>query len=203
MSNRNRLILVTSGFVVVALLLYLFLVKPRSAEVDDLAALVAAEEVTTQTLQTQVQQLEALKEDAPRLEEELKTVRGFVPIKSQVDRFIDQIEKRAKEAGVDFVEVTPEVPKSPPEGASIAQIRLSIGASGTFFSLNDFVRLVYDMPRAIRIDLLSLEADQTGTAVRILNLRATARIFFELPAAGAAPQPAPGATPEPPPGETS
>jgi hypothetical protein len=76
-----------------------------------------------------------------------------------------------------------------------------IGAEGGYFALQDFLRRLYDLDRALRVDNLSVVAgteEVTGTA-QPPALLATARIFFELPAGGAvtAPTTTPPATTTP------
>ena len=211
MSTRTRLVAVGAAFVVVALLMYMFLIRPRQAEVGDLQTQVATEENTTQALQLELARLQALKENAPELEAQLKKVRDLVPRKNAVVKFIRQVQRIADEAGVDFVNIGPEVAKPPPEGALLAEVRITIGIGGDFFSVQDFVRRFYDLDRAVRIDLLSLEGTTDTSGARIVTLNATARVFFELPAGGVSATPgtdgtiAPGTetTPAPPDGTES
>ena len=189
MKTRTRLVAVGAGFVVVALLMYMFMIKPRQAEFGELETQVATEENRTQALQLELERLEALEANAPKLEAQLEKVRGLVPRKNAVVKFIRQVEEVASEAGVDFVNIGPEVAKPPPEGALVAEVRMTIGVGGDFFSVQDFVRRFYELDRAVRIDLLGLEASLDTTGARIVNLTATARVFFELPEGGVVPVP--------------
>lgn len=189
MKARTRLIAVGAGFVVVALLMYMFMIKPRQAEFGELETQVATEENRTQALQLELARLEALKANAPELEAQLEKVRGLVPRKHAVVKFIRQVQRVASEAGVDFVNIGPEVAKPPPEGALVAEVRMTVGVGGDFFSVQDFVRRFYELDRAVRIDLLSLEASTDATGARVVNLTGTARVFFELPEGGVAPVP--------------
>jgi hypothetical protein len=62
-----------------------------------------------------------------------------------------------------------------------------IGASGTYFAIQDFVRRVYALDRAARFDNLTLIVNEDESAPEgELTLESTARVFFELPAGGAA-----------------
>jgi hypothetical protein len=94
------------------------------------------------------------------------------------------------------------VPKPPPEGAQVAEIRAVIGAEGDYFALQDFLRRLYDLDRALRIDNLAITSEEDQETDQLtVTLTATARIFFELPAGGAAAAP-PGTTPAPAPTPT-
>ncbi len=183
MSTRTRLIAVGVGFVLVGLLMYMFLIRPRQSELVEVQTQIATEENATQALQLELARLQALEENASELEAQLERVRALVPRKNAVSKLIRQIQSAATEAGVDFVEIGPEVAKSPPEGATVAEVRMTIGVGGDFFSVQDFVRRFYDLERAVRIDLFNLETQiDTATGERIVRMNATARIFFELPA---------------------
>ena len=73
---------------------------------------------------------------------------------------------------------------------------MKLGSSGGYFSLQDFIRRLYELDRAVRIDNLTMAGTQTETAGVEITLDLTARIFFELPGA-------PGSTTEAPPNTTT
>ncbi len=188
MKERSRLIAVGGVIVVVLLGVYLFLVSPRRGEVNTVKGQVAAARSTTAGLQLELERLQALQENQGALESELAQILELVPRKNQVPDFMLQVEAAAGEAGVDFVEIKPELPKQPPEGATLAQVRVAISSSGSYFSVQDFLRRLYELDRAVRIDLVTMDGATEGGETTI-DLAITARIFFELPAGGAAPAP--------------
>ena len=191
--------------VVVLLLFYAFAIRPRKGELNDVRAQVAAENDKTTQLQAQLTQLQALQDDAPQLEAKLAKIRELVPQDNEVPNFIFQVQEAANAAGVSFVEITPELPKNPPESQALAEVRATIGAQGGYFAVQDFIRRLYDLDRAVRID--GLQMNQLSPDSGTVNFTANARIFFELPSGvgtGAATAPAPGTTtvPEPVPSTT-
>lgn len=201
---RGRLILAILGVIAVLLLIFFFVVNPRRNELSEVRAQVEAEEQRTIQLQAELDRLRELEANAPELEAELARIRGFVPLRPEVPNFIFQVQQAANRAGLDFVQITPELPKQPPEGAALAEVRMTIGAKGGYFAVQDFIRRLYDLDRALRLDnfTLSFEGDEFGL-IR-LDMQGAARIFFELPEpAGAATTgttgtaPLPGTTPTP------
>jgi hypothetical protein len=89
---------------------------------------------------------------------------------------------------VTLTQIQPELPRQPPEGAPLAQVRAQIGASGGYFAIQDFLRRLYDLDRAVRIDNITLagtEDPEAGAGTEI-NLTMATRVFFELPGAGGA-----------------
>ncbi|MDQ3941350.1 MAG: type 4a pilus biogenesis protein PilO [Actinomycetota bacterium] len=214
MSPRTRLIVAILAIVVVCAAFYFLFVRARQNELKIVNDEIATEQNRTLELRNELARLEELQENAPQLQAELAEIRRLVPQKDEVANFIFLVQEAADASGVDFVEITPELPKAPPEGAPLAEVRLVISGTGGYFALQDFVRRVYALDRAVRIDLLDLTAEDTtgvtdeGGEGFSIRLNATARIFYELPAApgaavpGAETVPAPGTTPAPAPAAT-
>lgn len=196
MSPRARLILsLVAVFVVLVVFFFLF-IRPRQQELARVEESIVVEEARTQQLQTELARLQELQANAPELEAELARIRGFVPRDDEVPNFIFQVQDAANAAGVDFVSITPELPKPPPEGAALAEIRTQIGAGGGYFAVQDFIRRLHALDRAVRIDNLTLTgAEDPATGDVTLTLAAAARIFFETAAATGAVDPATGLPP--------
>lgn len=208
MSQRARLILVAVLGFLLCVAVYFLLVRSRQGELNDLNQQISDEQNRTLQLRAELTRLEALREEAPQLQAELEKFRDLVPEDHETGDLIFQIEQAADEAGVDFVEITPELPKSPPEGAPLAEVRMIIGGRGGYFALQDFTRRLYSLDRAMRIDNLTLAVEEDPTGGFAVRLTATARVFFDLPvapgtattgtttgAAPATPAPEPAATP--------
>jgi Tfp pilus assembly protein PilO len=185
---------------VVCVVFYFFFIRPRNAELEDTNAAIEAAQIETTTLQEQLRGLRELKEQAPQLQAELNEFRNLVPKQVDIDVFTFQVQDAAVASGVGFVQIDPEDPKPPPEGAPLAQVRATIGAHGGYFSIQDFVRRISELDRAVSIDSVNMttleegeaDAEQEGP----INLQMTIRIFFEVPEQQA-PVTAPGTVPVP------
>jgi Tfp pilus assembly protein PilO len=201
MNARTRIILSVLGVIVVLVGFFFLAIRPRQDELGRVEDEIESEESRTLQLQSELARLQDLQANAPELEAELATIRGFVPRDDEVPNFIFLVQDAANAAGVDFVSITPDLPKPPPEGAALAEIRSTIGAGGGYFAVQDFLRRLHALDRAVRVDNISLTgAPDTETGTTSVTLSATVRIFFEVPAAPAAVDPATGqpvATPTP------
>jgi Tfp pilus assembly protein PilO len=189
--NRARFIVAFVASVLVTVAFYFLFIRARQGELSDVRAQKEAEVSKTVGLEATLQRLQGLQENAAKFEARLVEIRELIPQDDQVANFIFQVQDEANRSGVGFVEITPELPKPPPEGTPVAEVRVVIGAEGGYFALQDFLRRLYDLDRALRIDNLGItgaEDAQTGQTVPALT--ATARIFFELPAGGTAAVPA-------------
>jgi Tfp pilus assembly protein PilO len=195
---RSQTIVAAVGVALVLLLVFFLLIRPRRAELGRVRNEVQSERDRTQQLEAELARLEALRDDAPRLQARLDEMRALVPERNDVSVFISQVQTAAVQAGVGFVQITPELPKPPPEGAQLAEVRTTIGARGGYFAIQDFIRRLYDLERAVRIDGLTMtgtEDDQEAAEQGRITATFTARVFFELPEAAApAAAPTPGTT---------
>jgi Tfp pilus assembly protein PilO len=178
---RARYLLAIVAAIVVSVAFYFLFIRARQAELGEVRAQVQNEESRTVELQATLQRLQGLQENAAQFEARLAQIRELIPQDDQVANFIFQVQDEANRAGVGFVEITPELPKPPPEGARVAEVRVVIGAEGGYFALQDFLRRLYDLDRALRIDNLAIAGGETGEEESPPTLTATARIFFELP----------------------
>jgi Tfp pilus assembly protein PilO len=194
MRERVRLIVSIAVAVVLLLLILFLLVRPKQGELSDLREEVEAEEQTTVSLRADLGRLQALEENAPELRAELAELDGFVPQRHQIPNFIFLVQEAANRSGVGFVQITPQQPKPPPEGATLAQVNVQITASGGYFAIQDLLRRLYDLDRAVRIDTVALTTTGEGQQRR-LDLSMDLRIFFELPEGGVTGAPAPAPTP--------
>ena len=196
---RARAILTTLAVIVVLALIFFFVVRPKQNELKRVEANIEQEENRTVQLRAELARLQALQDNAPELEARLSEVRQLVPQEDNVPNFIFQVQEAANAAGLGFVAIQPELPKPPPEGAPLAEVRVQIGATGTYFPIQDFMRRLYRLDRALRIDLMNVKTDESPENFEFeVDVALTARIFFELPAGGAVgTTPTPGTTPAP------
>jgi Tfp pilus assembly protein PilO len=193
-TGRARVIVAAVAIVALLVVAFLLLIGPRRRELGEVRDAAVAERDRTQQLETELDRLRALQEDAPQLQAQLERIRELVPRSNDVPSFIFQVQEAANRAGVGFVQITPELPKTPPEGAPLAEVRTTIGAQGGYFSIQDFIRRLYVLDRAVRVDLLTMTgvaSDEEAAESGRVQLQATARIFFELPGGATAPVPAP------------
>jgi Tfp pilus assembly protein PilO len=196
---RNQMVLAMVGVALVLLLLFVFFIRPRQGELADVRAQVDQEQQRTQQLQADVTRLRALSRQAPQLQATLDKFRELVPENDEVADFIFQVQSAANQAGVGFVQITPELPKQPPEGAPLAEVRATVGAQGGYYAVQDFVRRLYDLDRALRVDTVTMtgvEDEEEAAAHGRIDVQLVTRVFFELPE-GAASAPATATVPAP------
>jgi len=196
MKQHKQIILGSVAIVLVMAMMFFFLVGPRRGKLAEAKEQVTAAESQTVVLKTELARLESLEKRAPQLQAALDEISDLVPEDNRLSSFVFQVQQEANRSGLDFISITPTLPKSPPEGAPLAEIKIDIGAKGSFFTIQDFIRRLTELDRAVRVDGFSMDTvDEEGSS-DVVELTASARIFFEQPAGSAVPA-VPGETPAP------
>lgn len=202
MNPRTKIILTVVGAFLVCLLFFVFMIKPRSSELAERKTQIEEAETETARLNRELAALRELKKNAPKVQAQLAEIREKVPQANEVPNFIFQVQQAANSSGVGFVQITPELPKAPPESAALAQVRITIGAKGGYFAVQDFIRRLTRLDRAVRIDLLTIAGVEDEVEARErgrTDLQIAARVFFELPPSGASAATTAGSASTPPP----
>jgi Tfp pilus assembly protein PilO len=196
MKQHKQIILGSVAIVLVMAMMFFFLVGPRRGKLADAKEQVIAAESQTVVLQTELARLESLQKRAPQLQAALDDISDLVPEDNRLSSFVFQVQQEANRSGLDFISITPTLPKTPPEGAPLAEIKLDIGAKGSFFTIQDFIRRLTELDRAVRVDGFTMATVEEEGSADVVELTASARIFFEQPPGSAVPV-APGETPAP------
>jgi Tfp pilus assembly protein PilO len=201
--EHKQVILGSIAIVLVMAVMFFLLVGPRRGQLAEVKEQVKAAESETVVLETELARLESLQKQAPQLQAALDEISDLVPEENRVSNFVFQVQQEANRAGLDFISITPQLPKSPPEGAPLAEVKIDIGAKGSFFTIQDFIRRLTELDRAVRIDGFNMAVveEEDGSEDKV-ELTASARVFFEQPAGAAVPA-APGTTTTEPEGEAT
>lgn len=207
LKEHKQVILGSVAIVLVMAMMFFFLVGPRRGQLAEAKEQVKAAESETVVLETELARLESLQKQAPQLQAALDEISDLVPEENRVSSFVFQVQQEANRAGLDFISITPQLPKTPPEGAPLAEVKIDIGAKGSYFTIQDFVRRLTELDRAVRIDGFTMtaleEENEDGLESEDkVELIASARVFFEQPAGSGVPV-APGTTPTAPEGEVT
>ncbi len=180
MSARARTLLTLAAVLLVLLATYFFLIRSRQGELEEVNKDIAAEQDRSTVLTTELARLRALEKQAPQLQAALQKFTKLVPEDYEIPEFVFQVQQASVEAGLDFMKITPEIPKAPPETTAVGEVRMTVGAKGGYFAVQDFMRRLYELERAFRIDNFTMTGQQdTETGATNIDLQATARIFFQ------------------------
>ena len=175
MNRRSALIAFGAALALLGLW-FVLLWGPQGGRLDDARARTTTAEAQNDQLQLRIDRLEAAQEDAPARIAELAELRRAVPDDPQLAQFILDANQAASEAGVDFLSISPGLPKASGDGLPPV-ISLTISVTGPYFSVLDYLERLGDLPRIVVIDSLNLVPDDGSGALQQLSVSVTGRMF--------------------------
>ena len=195
MSGRRAPLIAGIVMAVLAVLVFLFVVNPKRAQVAEAEA--KLEEARSQeiTLQSQKASLEQAQAEAPTNRKIIRQVEQQLPPTADPQGFILLLENAAVKAGVDL---TTEGIGNPVAGTSgVTSIPITLSLSGTYFSLDEYLFQLETLPRAAKVTTVTMSpggAATTTTATTTtgtLTMQVTMELYTTDISAGPGSDPGP------------
>lgn len=191
--KRKETLIVGAVGVVLALLMVMFLIKPKANAVHAKQAEVATAEAQQESLQLTLAQLKADEKDAPADRKLLAGLRAKIPPTADLPGLIRLLNKAADQANVDFLTITPGTPTTSTDGqVSIIPVQLMV--TGGFFSIDQYLFQLESLPRISTVTNVSLNGGTSGSVTGQLQASLTVNFFTTDLSAGPGSNPAPGST---------
>ena len=189
--RRQQLAIVALLTIVVLALFYLFLYRPKTAQVAQIRADIDVVKAEQTTLQTRIDTLTQVRANAPEIEAAIAAAEAVIPREVALPAALRQLVLAADDSGVTLSGISPSRPEPDPSGQpGLARIGLSVAISGGYFQVVDFLRRVEDpsiTPRAIV--WTSVNVAGSPDAYPTLQVGATGEMYALLPAAPVPPDP--------------
>jgi Tfp pilus assembly protein PilO len=160
---------------------YLILWSPQSSSLRQARADVAAASAKEQDLKAQVSALQKGRLLLPTKQQQLVALARAVPATPDIDRLIDDVNSAALASGVALQSLSPSPPAVTASGAAAGPTPMTVtmGISGTYFQVKDFVNQLTKMPRLTVVDGISFSApDKSGK----MSSSISAHVFVAAPA---------------------
>lgn len=194
--SRAVQLLIALGAVALVTLAFLFLIKPKLDEANELR--VEAEDLQGQqaTVRTQIQALQDVRSRSPNLEAELAAVSAVIPEDPALPAALRQLQMAADDSGVTLVSVSPSTPANAgiEDAPRLASITVNLAIEGGYFQVVDFLRRIEDpviTARGFLIQDVGVSTQEYPT----LTVSVAATMFSLLDApAEATPEPEPTGT---------
>lgn len=185
LSPRDQLIAVGLGSLVLVALAIFLVLRPQFSYLGTLAVEQKVEQGKLDEAILKLQRLDAIRQEAAQTEAKRILLSRRLPENAEQESLIIELNKLANAAdielaSVDFGSVTQQ--------SGYAEMPVTLAASGTFYSVVDFLYRLEKMTREVLVDDFSL----SPSAYPDLQIDINARTFK---AAAAAAVPAPGAPP--------
>lgn len=191
--NRQALMLVAVGAILLVVVFYLFGWKPKSEEIAEIQTQTDEAVAQQSLLRTQIATLESVRASAPEIEAALAAAESLLPREAALPSALRQLQLAADDSGVELLTISPGRPAADEDFPELARISLAITADGSYFQLVDFLRRLEDptiTPRVILFENVTIAITEYPT----LSAALTGSMFAVLPAPPAPPAPEPDAT---------
>jgi Tfp pilus assembly protein PilO len=189
--GRRAVIVAGAGAAVLALLLVLFLVLPKMAEVTKAQGELKDAKAEQQNLSVQLNALKQARDEAPQNEATIREIEGKVPPTADLPGVILFLRNAAAVSGVQVLSLTPGAPTPSPSG-EFSSIAVSASGQGTYFALVKYLHEMETLPRAATVE--SVDLSPAGSA---LAFAATITLYTSDVSSGPGSEPGPteGTTP--------
>lgn len=186
MQGRRAVIVAGAGAGVLALLLVLFLVLPKMAEVTEARQELEDTKAEQQTLSVQLNALQQARDEAPENEAAIREVDGMVPPTADLPGVLRLLRNAAADAGVQVLTLTPNVPTTA-ESGGFSSISVSASGDGSYFALVKYLHEIETLPRAATVQSVDLSPAEGST----LAFAATVTLYTSDISSGPGSEPGP------------
>lgn len=175
--NRIQIILSALVAVLIVVGFYFLVMQPQLDELAEIDQRIEAQQQEQVNLQSDIDRLRSVREDAPEVEAEVAAAEAIVPTDPSLPSALRQLQTAADDAGVVLESVTTERPvdlEVGPDGLSAINVNLQL--AGSYFQLVDFLRRVEDpaiTPRGMVFSDANLGVDNYPE----LNVSFTGQVF--------------------------
>lgn len=193
MSGRRTPIIAGVAVALIAILAFMFLVRPKMSQVSEAQVELEAAQDEEIVLEAQLRTLQDAQAAAPETEREIALIEDQVPPTADLPALIRLLQSAADRAAVDFFSFTPATPVADATG-QFSTISSSITVTGGYFSIDEFLFLIETLPRAAKGVSISVAPGGGVAAVgtsQTLTLLATVEFYTTDISAG------PGSIPGP------
>jgi Tfp pilus assembly protein PilO len=150
-------------FAALVILLIFFLVLPKMSQVSSAREDLAAAEAETSTLESQLAALEQAELNAPEYKATIQEVEEQIPPTLDQSGYLLLIKNAAAASSVGLTTLTPGTPTlDAATGLSVAP--LAVTATGTYFSLTEFLYSLETLPRATKVLNVAITPGTGGDA---------------------------------------
>ena len=165
MSRKIRMILVAVAVVIVAVLVWFFLLSPIRGDIQETETQIEDERMRLSQAQIQLAQAEATREEGMANQARLLELAKMMPESEEIPSLLLQLQDLADQSGIAFIAISPEEPRVNAQGDGRV-LPLELEFQGTFFNVSDFIyraeQMVAGPGRLLAIKTLDLSVGGGG-----------------------------------------
>lgn len=168
----------------VGALLFLYVYRPRNAELAELETRVEEIEAANEAAEARTGDLEAVRRSLELGERQFAALERLVPARSEVPAIYEEIASESQALGLDLVNVVPAEALPDPDGYFLRQ-NWEMEVEGEYHDIGEFLTRVASLPRIVRPDVEEIRpTEQTQSGRQLVAARFGLQTFV-LPPKGA------------------
>jgi len=154
--KRNQILIGVAALLAIVLVWYFVLYAPLGDDLDSAQAQKTEEQKKTDSLEADLARLQSQQKNGTQQQALLRKLDAAVPEQPDLAEFIIQANEIADQSGISFLSIAPTPPAAGTGGASV--IALTISIQGSFFQLQDYLRLLEKLERLVIVDSVTIAA---------------------------------------------
>lgn len=169
--------------VIIAVVVVLFVVMPKTKEIKKLNADVAAQQNEIAKSKAMAEKLDVLKVENDKLKKRLDELKEQLPEEKEVSSLLKQISEVAAKSEVDILSWKPEVKRAHPSGI-VEEIPFSLNLAGTYHTLGNFFSSLTRLNRIVNLSNISLTYSKMQRDEALLSITFRASTFSAVKETG-------------------
>ncbi|MGV8073992.1 MAG: type 4a pilus biogenesis protein PilO [Syntrophobacteraceae bacterium] len=184
LSTAHRMLAIFATVAVIAALFYYFQYQPQSDVLRKVKLEISDNEKKLVSLKQAVVQVEALKKDLAKSEEEFAHMLSFLPDQKEIPGLLENVSQLGSEVGLENILFQPQ-PEQSREFYAAIPIRLDL--IGTYHELGVFLDKVSKLDRILKVENLTMSRSKDSSTLQVGCTLVTYR-FVDKPAQPEAPK---------------
>ncbi len=173
LSPRDTMIAIGAGVALVLVLFLVFAIRPKLAELTQARAEQKVEADKLKQNEMKLKRLDAIRREAAEIEAQRIELARRMPKDAELPSFIIDLQRTANDADLDLSDIKLSDPEA---AAGYNSIPFQLSATGSFYTVIDFLYRVQAMKRDVVVDELSLG----GSGYPILTVGIKGRTFMVI-----------------------
>lgn len=156
---RRQLIVAGVAGIVLILLFWIALIKPKMSQVTQVNAKIASAKLQEQQLRLKLRELQQAKSNAAETQAKLAQFQMLLPPTPDLPTFIREVQAAANEDGIDLQSIAPSPPGAlagATADSGIQTISVNLQVQGGFFRMESFLARLEDLQRVVQVNNLSM-----------------------------------------------
>jgi type IV pilus assembly protein PilO len=157
---------------VVVLLFFMVILKPKFSQISKVREEIATEQQEKQTLEIKLRQLRQSQRNQVETQAQLAELNRALPSVPDLPALIRQLQAVASNSGMDLVSIAPSPPTEVTDSTGVQTVNVNVQVTGGFFRLESFMTRLEDLPRVVEVTSISV-SPQTDPATGLTTLSST------------------------------